>query len=316
MSTQRATLAGPVSPLGHDAEVPRADRALTASAVLWAAIKASTELRRIGARAAARICRAGGNRGPGEQFEDALAALLTADVQAAITADVIGALPGGVVPGLGRVKEILWLTTPKGSRKGFDCVVQTTTGGGAIRHDWVNVKRRTGKPQHAEAVAASTLLRVAQDEDLHLGRRVNVSRTIVQFAAGAKKIATSDYVILAFQCAGKKLVDVHAQGLLSTVKGDKLAMFIHSNRAVVQYVPSDVRLPDDFDVNAAFWRALIRTLTADDLRLHYVALAAQSGLGPAQVTALAVAVDEADDETMFAVARAGLEQLCPGLSEL
>lgn len=297
----------------------RADRALSASAILFGGISASPTLHRIGALAAARCVKGGirgdGTRGPGEKFENALASLLDDDdTQAAIAAEVIGALPGGVVPGLGRVKKIKWLVTPKGSRKGFDVVVETTTEDGAVRHDWVNVKRRTGKVKHADAVAQAAMLRVASGEDLLVGRRINVAKTIVQFAAGEKKIATSDYIIMAFQCDGKQLKGIHSQGLLSTLSGDKLALFLHPNRAVMQYITADsTGLPDDFDVNGAFWRTQIRTMKADDLRLHYVTVAEQAGLTPAQVEAVAQAVLATDDKTMFAIAIADLEKICPDL---
>jgi len=317
MNTLEAVLDDTASPVEYSDEVARHDRALSAGHALWKAMKASPELFRIGAIAASRTVKGPDNRGSGERFEAKFCPLLTDEVQATITADVVAALPDGIIPGLGRVREILWLPSPAGSRALLDCIVQTTTVAGAVRRDWVNVKQ-VGKSQAGEACAQSTIERVALGEDLTIPRRVKVARTVVQFAAGTLKIATDDYIIVDFMCAGKKLLSIHAQGLLSTVTRDKLgmyrlAMYKHSNRGVQQCIPSDIRLPDDFDVNAAFWRSLIRPLKADDLRLHYVTLAAQSDLTPAQVTAVAAAVDGMDDETMFAIARSDFEKICPDL---
>jgi len=288
--------------------LPPRDRTLSAGAALWAAIKASPELRRIGALAEASTFCTGGNRGTGEAFEGALGKLLTGPAQDQITADVQGLLPGGEVPGMGAVLAVSWL--PAGGRKGFDFEVQTFTEGGGVRYDWVNVKRVCEKTASSEAVALNTLLRVARGEDVAKPGRVNCPRTLLGWFAGREKIDGSDYWILEFVCDGGVLLDVRSQGLLSAVAGGKLAMHIHTNRDVVQYNHSDEVLPDDFDVNAAFPEALTRTPTPDGLRLEMLTFAAaRLGLTRPDVESMAGSLLDATDEAVAAAVLAAADAL-------
>jgi hypothetical protein len=307
---------GGTTPLTPEEQL-RADRALSAGHILFTALQSSPELHRVGALAERATFKKGGNRGSGEVFEVKLGSLLTAEVQAVITDDVIAALPRGTVRGLGRVKDVAFITPDAATRKGFDCIVQTTTTAGIVRYDWVNIKRCGGKEVKAEALAISTFLRVALGKDLRdKASRLNVPRTILAFAAGRAKIHTSDYFILVFGCKKGTLVSVRAQGLLSTVKNGKLAFQIHSNRSVIQSIPSDAQLPDDFDVNAAFWMALIRTMQVDELRLQFLAVAIAQGWSPARLKAAAAALDDVSDKAVVDAMIVGLLTLCPGLGAL
>jgi hypothetical protein len=280
----------------------------------------SPELARVGQAVETSLLRRdSGNRGPGEAFDRRFAKMLTPEVQAQITADVQALLPDGL-PYLGAVERIDWL--PQGGREGLDLVVDTYTEGGAIRTDWVNVKRVSPQTCTMDAACLNAVLRAALGEDMRVPGRVDVDEVRLGWFAGTRKIGMSDYYGLLFVVDRHELVGVRAQGILSAVKPVslrkpggpvKLAIHKHSSKDVVQLTITDRTLDDSFDVNQRFAEAVTGTVAPNGMRLDILAfLDGQTGMSVAARKRLARALLATPDEALLAAIVALADSLTAG----
>lgn len=289
---------------------PPHGRSLSGGADLFRAIGASPTLLRIAREAEASLGAREGNRGPGEAFEKAFLARLDADAQAGVLADVLAAFPGGRIPDAGDLLDLVWEPAGTGGRSTYDVIVKSTYTSGAVRRDWVNIKRTSGTHKAAsEATALSAFLRVALGHDLTTSARLNIPRTLLRWFAGEEKVQASDYFILEAEVDDEgTVVTLHAQGLLASVRDDGgPAYALHSNRDVVKYHRSSDQLPDDFDVNRQLPRALAREVSPDAFRLALLTFTAGESDRVARRTARALLA--ADDDALRAAARAVVKNL-------
>lgn len=258
-------------------------------------------LHRICVQAAAATAGPSGNRGAGEDFEQALAELLTDDVQAEISAATISTLDAGRLA-FPPLDAIVWRYCDRdgGGRSAADFEVELQFDDGTLLYVPVNVKRkRSGPVSGDDAVNIRTLLRVALGRPWAGRSKIDVPRTLLRWLARRERIRPGDYMLLLVTgdpTAGT--VDaVRCQGLLSAVDADgQLAVRRHSNREIALYTDSVGILPDDLDVNLAFAEQLAGRPDGSQVRLAVVTwVAAMLEQSADERAARAAALDDAAD---------------------
>src|SRR5690606_13781386 len=123
-----------------------------------------------------------------------------------------------------------------GGRGAADLLFELTFADGHTLAVPVNVKWNAARSVGNDAVAVTTLLKVAQGRRVDDPGTVRVERTILEWHAGRVRIQPGDYYlldVLGDKVAGRVL-DHHFQGLLSSVRADgRLAIHRQAQRATI-----------------------------------------------------------------------------------
>lgn len=246
--------------------------------------------------AAVRALGAQMNRGTGELVEAEMAVRLDDATQAALAAEIIAGLQGPV-PGYGEVQAITWEWLGGGRQRADFFVTVVGTERTAVLPS--NVKINAFDTGHRlgrwdAAAALTTILATAMGEPLS-GKRPTwtCDDVVLDWCEGKRRLRGGDYFILSGQLdKDGVLSSTSAQGLLSSVIEEdgviNLAIKRHPTRpADVLYKATELLLPPDFDVNAAFARALLPPpVGRGTLEALAVSAAAPKGANRAQLAAL------------------------------